>query len=300
MAEYYNDPHFESKIGNCFTIIRANVHREIEPGIWQDQFGVKWDRRKDPDIGVVMGALVTPENFNSYNCPDPDDPLIFAHYKKEIEESDPDTWKVVKMSYNLFERAWSLCGFEQFLIFMMTESDFVNELLDKIVEYNLKVIDNISKYNVDCIFFGDDWGQQSGLIMGPDLWHDFIEPRIKRMYARVKYHGLHVMHHSCGDVAEIIPHLIEAGLDILNPFQPEVMDIYNIKKKYGDGLSFYGGISTQDTLPFQSVKKMKEETKQLLERAGEKGGLIVSAAHAIPPDAKPENVAAMIELLQNQ
>jgi uroporphyrinogen decarboxylase len=300
MADYYQDPFFESKIGNCFTIIRANVHREIEPKIWVDQFGVKWDRRLDPDIGVVLDYQVMPENIGSFSFPDPNDFNIYRHYAKAIETSDPNTLIIVKMSYNLFERAWSLCGFENFMKLMISDPHFVNLLLDKIVAYNLKVIDNISKYHVDGILFGDDWGQQTGLLISPKTWKNYIEPRIQKMYSKVRKYGLIVMHHSCGKIDAILPNLIEAGLDVLNPFQPEVMDIYDIKKKFGNQLSFYGGISTQESLPFHNVKRVKEQTKRLINEVGENGGLIVSAAHAIMADAKPENVAAMIETLQNQ
>lgn len=300
MADYYQDPFFETKIGNCFTIIRANVHREIEPHIWMDQFGVKWDRRLDPDIGVVVDYQVTPDNIDRFCFPDPNDADIYRHYAKAIEGSVPNTLIIVKMSYNLFERAWSLCGFENFMKLMITDPPFVHQLLDKIISYNLKVIDNISKYHVDGILFGDDWGQQTGLLISPKSWHEFIAPRVYEMYTRVRKYGLIVMHHSCGNIETLIPNLIEAGLDVLNPFQPEVMDIYDIKHKYGGQLSFYGGISTQESLPFHNVNQVKEQTKRLINEVGENGGLIVSAAHAIMADAKPENVAAMIETLQNQ
>jgi uroporphyrinogen decarboxylase len=101
-------------------------------------------------------------------------------------------------------------------------------------------------------------------------------------------------------VEEIFPDLIECGVDVFNPFQPEVMDVFEIKKKFGDRLSFFGGISTQRTLPFGTVKQTKDEVRRLIESIGKNGGYIASPAHAIPADAKAENIAAMIEVLQNQ
>jgi uroporphyrinogen decarboxylase len=94
--------------------------------------------------------------------------------------------------------------------------------------------------------------------------------------------------------------LIECGLDIFNPFQPEVMDVFEMKQRYGDRLSFYGGISTQRTLPCATIAQVKDEVKQLLDVVGKNGGYIAAPAHEIPGDAKPENVAAMIQVLQNQ
>ena len=94
--------------------------------------------------------------------------------------------------------------------------------------------------------------------------------------------------------------LIESGLDIFNPFQPEEMDVYEMKKRYGDEMSFFGGISIQKTLPFGTVDQVKDEVKRLIDEVGADGGYIASPSHDIPADAKPENIAAMIEVLQNQ
>ena len=116
----------------------------------------------------------------------------------------------------------------------------------------------------------------------------------------IKSKGKFVLIHSCGKIEEILPDLIECGLDIFNPFQPEVMDIYRIKKKYGRQLTFYGGISIQKTLPYGTVSEVKDQVRHLLDTIGEDGGYIASPSHDIPADAKPENIAAMIEVLQNQ
>jgi len=136
--------------------------------------------------------------------------------------------------------------------------------------------------------------------MGPQLWREFIQPRIRQMYQRVKAKGKLVSIHSCGKVDAVFPDLIAAGLDIFNPFQPEVMDVFAMKRQYGDRLSFFGGISTQKTLPFGTVRQVKDEVRRLLDEVGKNGGYIAAPAHAIPADAKPENIAAMIDVLNNQ
>ena len=120
------------------------------------------------------------------------------------------------------------------------------------------------------------------------------------MYGLAKSKGKFVSIHSCGKVDQLFPDLIECGVDVFNPFQPEVMDVFDMKKKYGSRLSFYGGISTQKTLPYGTVTQIRDEVKRLLDVVGKDGGYIASPAHSIPPDAKPENIAAMIETLQNQ
>ncbi|HQL65033.1 MAG TPA: uroporphyrinogen decarboxylase family protein, partial [bacterium] len=106
--------------------------------------------------------------------------------------------------------------------------------------------------------------------------------------------------HSCGKVDELFPFLIDAGLDVFNPFQPEVMDVFEIKKKFGNKLSFYGGISTQKLLPYGTVDETKDQVRRLLDEIGKNGGYIAAPAHSIPYGARTENIAAMIEVLQNQ
>ena len=302
MVEFCKDPDFASKLGNCLTNLGSESKdswKEKSPNIWEDQFGVQWDRSVDKDIGVVCNCLVTPKNITKYKLPDPEDPSRYEKYN-EILKTDKDEFFVASIGFSLYERAWTLAGMENLLMAMITNKDFVHLLLDKILDFNLKIIENACSFNIDAMRFGDDWGQQTGLIMGPQLWDEFIKPRIKKMYALVKSKGKFVFIHSCGKVDQLFPDLIECGVDVFNPFQPEVMDVFDMKKKYGSRLSFYGGISTQKTLPYGTVTQIRDEVKRLLDVVGKDGGYIASPAHSIPPDAKPENIAAMIETLQNQ
>lgn len=302
MIDYYGDPDFEKKLGNAFTILSSEPGdgwKEVKPDVWEDQFGVRWDRRIDKDIGVVCNILVTGENYKDFPFPDPDDLSRFSIYRSIIEKNR-DNFFVVDLSWTLFERSWTLTGMENFLVALVNDKVFAHSLLDRITDWNLRMIDNICSFDIDAVWFGDDWGHQRGLIMGAKLWREFFKPRIKRLFERVKSHGKFVFIHSCGKVNELFPDLIECGLDVFNPFQPEVMDVFRIKKDYGKQLSFWGGISTQRTLPYSTVPQVKDEVKKLIDLIGRDGGYIAAPAHDVPPDAKPENVAAMIEVLQNQ
>ncbi len=161
-------------------------------------------------------------------------------------------------------------------------------------------MENACTAKVDIFRFGDDGGHQRGVLMGPDLWRRYIRPRFTAMCRAVKQKGKLTMLHCCGKVDELFGDLIECGLDVFNPFQPEVMDVFDIKRTYGTMLSFYGGISIQRTLPFGTVDQVRDEVRRLIDVVGEQGGYIASPSHDIPGDAKPENVAAMIEVLQTQ
>jgi uroporphyrinogen decarboxylase len=302
MVEYLGDPAFLERIGNHFTLLRAEpvgARVEVRPDIWRDQFGVHWDRSVDKDIGVVTEHLVSPDNLHDFAFPDPNDPTRFAAYAN-LRRDYPDTFIVTSLSFSLFERAWTLVGMETLLMAMMDNPGFVHQLLDRLLEFNLRMIERACAYDIDAILLGDDWGQQHGLIMGPALWRTFIKPRICPMYQAVKARGKFVFIHSCGKVQQLFPELIECGLDVFNPLQPEVMDVAAIKREFGTRLSFYGGISTQRTLPFGTAQETRDEVRRLLDVLGRDGGYVASPAHAIPPDARPENVAAMLDVLQHQ
>jgi uroporphyrinogen decarboxylase len=302
MARWYGDARFEEKLGNCLVTLSTEPRggwRQVRPGIWEDQFGVQWDRSIDADIGNVSNLVLTRENLLSYRFPDPEDPSRFADHERRIAQAG-DAYVVTDLGFSLFERAWTLAGMETVLMAMADDASFAHGLLDRILEFNLRIIEKACGLPIDAMMFGDDWGHQRGVIMGPALWREFIKPRVRRMYALVKAKGKKVFIHSCGKVDELFPDLIECGLDMFNPFQPEVMDVFEMKRRYGDRLSFYGGISTQKTLPYGTPAQVRDEVRRLIEKVGKSGGFIAAPAHDVPKDAAPECIAAMIEALRDQ
>lgn len=303
MAHYYGDPEFEKKLGNYLFFVeweRDGLFKQIEPFVWEDHFGVRWYKKFDIDIGTVCNCVISPDNIENYKFPDID--YVFDQQKviESIKQNTENCFCMASLGFSLFERAWTMAGMENLLIAMVSDKKYAHKLFDKILQYNMQILEKLCNFPLDGIIIGDDWGQQTGLIMGPHLWHQFIEPRIKQMYGFVKSKKKYVFIHSCGKVDELFPFLIEAGLDVFNPFQPEVMDIFEIKRKYGSKLSFYGGISTQRLLPFGTVQQTKDEVRRLIEEIGKNGGYIAAPSHSIPYGAKVENIAAMIEVLKNQ
>jgi hypothetical protein len=165
---------------------------------------------------------------------------------------------------------------------------------------NLKILDIVLEYDVDAVYFGDDWGQQHGLITGPKLWREFFRPRLAKMYDAAKKNGKFLIQHSCGDIEELFPDLIDLGLDCYQTFQPEIYDVAAVKKKYGANLSFWGGISTQQLLPCATPDEVRAETRRLMKILAVNGGYIAGPTHAVPGDVPPENILAMADVLQNQ
>ena len=300
MAVYYQDEKFIEKIGNHFSFYVLNLpYQQVEENHWRDEFGVVWNRGVDKDVGVVEKFVVNKSNADEYRFPDPYDKRRFADLEDFIL-GNKDKFIICELGFSLFERACILRGMENLLVDMKANPGFVDGLLDRILEYNLVIIEQACSYNIDCFHFADDWAQQQGLIMGPELWRKFIKPRVARMCGEVTERGKVVSVHCCGDVREIFPDLIEIGVKIFNPLQPEVMDVFEVKDKFGDKLTFHGGIGVQQTLPFGTIDEVIDDVKKKMERLGKGGGYVVSPAHAIPPDVPAENMAALIDSLLNQ
>jgi uroporphyrinogen decarboxylase len=288
--------------GNHIAYVRnraVNSFVEVRPGVFRDEWGVEWDRRIDKDIGVPVNCVLEDMRVERLKPPDPYAPSRFAHFEPTIR-AHSRRFLLVRFSYSLFERAWSLRGMTNIMMDFIRNPAFVHELLRVITDYNLTLLGNLERYPVDGIFFGDDYGGQQGLLMSPVMWRSFIKPYLKEMFDGARLRGYDVFIHSCGNVSLILDDLVEIGLNVFNPFQPEVADVEELIKKYAGRLAFYGGLSIQKTLPFGSRAEVRAEVLHRLELAREFGGYIISPSHEMPPDIPIENVLAMTEVLKNQ
>jgi uroporphyrinogen decarboxylase len=265
---------------------------------FEDVFGVIWDRSVDHDIGIPANVVLPEPTLRDYRFPNPLDPRFFAGLPDRIERYG-DRFRVFQIGFSLWERAWTLRGWPNLMFDLHDHPGFVTELLDAIADYNIVQVEEALKYDIDAVYFGDDWGMQRGLQMGPVLWRKFIYPVLKRMYAVVHDAGRYVMIHSCGDVDGLFDDLIAIGVDCFNPFQPEVMDVESLISRYRGRLAFHGGLSTQRTLPYGSVEDVRAEVERLLE-LGREGGYIFAPAHDVEGDVPVENILAFLEAIQQQ
>jgi len=300
---YYGEAEIEEFIGNHLANIMYDLFDAtqvvVQPGFVRDHFGVVWDRTVDTDIGNVRGLLLPEPTLDGYDFPTVDAEFYRTVYRRFMAH-DAKVFRLGAIGFSLFERAWTLRGMDHLLSDMLEAPAFVDELLDRILAYNLAVIRVALEFDIDGMHFGDDWGQQHGTIMGPALWRRFIKPRLAAMYGEVKRAGKFVSQHSCGDVQELFPDLIEIGLDIFNTFQPEVMDVADMKRRYGQHLTFWGGISTQCVLPFATPTVVTANVRRMLQTIGAGGGFICAPTHDVSKDVPVENIVALIETLRRQ
>jgi uroporphyrinogen decarboxylase len=265
---------------------------DVGPNRVRDAFGVIWDRSIDKDIGNVVGQVLPAPSLKGYSFPDPLDSRFFADIPERIARYG-DRFRVFQIGFSLYERAWTMRGMAQLMVDFYDHPRFVRELLNAIADYNIAQAAEALRYDIDAIYFGDDWGMQRGLQMGPALWHEFIYPVLRRMYRFVRGAGRYVMIHSCGDVDELFDDLIEIGLNCFNPFQPEVMDVGALLPAYRGRLAFQGGLSTQRTLPYGTPQDVVDETRDLL-ALGRDGGYIFGPAHDVEGDVPLENMLAFL------
>ena len=197
----------------------------------------------------------------------------------------------------VWERAWYLRGMENLMADMMMEDPFAEVLLDRITELSVRRAESYARSGIDALLLGDDVGMQNSLMMSETMYCEWLKPRLARVIRAAKAinPNILILYHSCGFVTPLIPHFIEAGIDVLDPVQPECMDFREIHEKFGDVLSFHGTVGTQTTMPFGTPDDVRREVFRNLEIAGNKGGLFVCPTHLLEPEVTVENVVAYIQ-----
>jgi len=211
-----------------------------------------------------------------------------------------DSFRLAWLGWGLFERSWTIRGFENALTDVVAEPDFYEELLDRLTELYSAFVAETVKLPVDAIMFGDDWGDQRGVIIGPARWRKLLKPRWARLYEQVHAAGKIIISHCCGNVTDIMPDIIEIGLDVLESCQPEAMDVYELKRSYGPAITFWGGLGSQRIIPFAAPQEIRREVRRLCSEMGRGGGYILAPAKALQIETPTQNAVAVLEALTNQ
>ncbi len=263
-------------------------------GSKKDLFGCSW--MMGTTHHLVAWPLTEPA-IGNYKLPDLKS--YFAQYlqprwPKELADSN-DKYRIAGHSFGLFERAWSLRGFENFLMDLIAEEKFAEELLETITVWMLQSVDLLAEAPVDAVYLTDDHAGQRGMLMGADRWRRLFKPRWKRIYERIHHYGLHTIMHMCGDNSEVVPDLIEIGLDMMESCQPECMDIYKLKREYGRDIRFWGGLGAQSAMPFGTPDEVRAEVRRLKQEMGAGGGYILAMAKAPGEETPIANIAAFFE-----
>jgi uroporphyrinogen decarboxylase len=279
-----------------------------EPGFFYDEWGVKW--MEYLSNGVVYREVV--ENplehamiadLESYPWwPDPTDPVRYQGLREKAEwmYSNTDFALIGCPAFNsVWERAYILCGFTRMLSALIEDVEFVHAVFRKITNIicaSLEIFLNRAGPYIDVVKIGDDLGGQDNCLMSPITYRKTIMPYHQEIFRLIKQRSrAKVFLHTCGAITKLLPDLIDAGVEILNPVQVSArgMDTQFLKAEYGDRLVFWGAVDTQHVLPHGSVEDVQEEVKRRILHLGPGGGYVVAPVHNVQGDVPARNVIAM-------
>jgi uroporphyrinogen decarboxylase len=262
--------------------------RKIGENLYQDQFGIKW-RSKSQKYGryceFAEHPLADIKKYDNYKWPDP---LIAENegiemYKKLIDESGDEYAIIGSVACSMLEASWYLRGLENLLMDFYLNKDFVEELFDKTMAYTLKLSKKLVEMGVDIIWWGDDIAVEKGPLIDPKLYRELIKPRYAIMIQEVKKinKDIKIAFHTDGNIEWALDDLIEIGIEILNPLQPDVNDFPKIKKKYGDKLTFWGNVDTRHVMTNGSFVDVANEIKRIISILSPGGGHILCSNHTV-------------------
>ena len=266
-----------------------------EQAIFTDVFGSRWrnDRRT---LHLEEGVLTEP-TLDGFRFPEARE-FFRDNWREEVTAQaarHPDKLVIVGVGFGMFVKTWILRGFENAMTDAIAEPAFYEELLERICQLHLDILDRLLTLPVDGVIFDGDWGDQRGIMIGPERFRRFIKPRKARLYDRVHAAGKLAFNHSCGNIQDIIGDLIDIGLDVLQSVQPEAMDPYQLKKRFGENLTFWGGLGSQHTVPFGTPQEIRAEVRHLCAEMAAGGGYILGPAKSLQPETPTENAAAVVE-----
>ncbi len=263
--------------------------------------GRVWDaERHYAEYFYPLRHATTVEEIHAYPWPDLDQPYRYEHVGDWPAACQREGWPViVGLAETVFEIAWQLRSMDELFEDFAFRPELAEALLDHITDMRVYAARRFAESGVDVVEVGDDVAMQTGLMMSRKTWRQWFGPRLKRVIdaAKAAKPDVVIKYHSDGNVTDLIPDLMEAGVEALNPVQPECMDHGWVKKTYGDRLAFWGGLGVQSVLPFGTPDQVRVHVREVIQTLGAGGGLIVGPSHVLETDTPMENVAAMVEAI---
>jgi len=245
----------------------------------RDDWGCGWAKTEQKNMGqVVHHPLRDWSAMARYRPPDPRDPFYFERLEEEMAQAG-ERYVVVTSHFNLIERVHMLHGFAETMADLYLATEKVERLTDMVLEWKLELFDELHRRfgdRVHGLFLTDDWGTQQGPFIKPEMFRELYLPRYRRLAEAIHGHGWHFILHSCGRINDLVPLLIEAGVDVLNMQQPRCYGIEELGRRFAGRVAFLTTVDIQSTLPEGDPEKVREEARLLVRCWGTpRGGFIV-------------------------
>lgn len=303
-AEYYKFPARGTKVESLSDFARYHKYFKDLTDVTVGDWGIGRKKGSVEHFTRMlhpMESFETIEEFEQYPYPDPVKDYDWSSYPAKVADiKQSDLIAVAQMEVTIFETAWYMRGMEQFMVDMAINPELANYHLDRITQNRCEFAKRYAKAGCDVLRLGDDVSTQLDMMMAPDTWREFIKPRLAKVIKAAKEQNPEIMifYHGDGNLQKIIPDLIEIGVEILNPVQPECMDPVEIKQRYGDKLSFWGTLGTQTVMPFGSPEDVKQVCMRMIKEVGKGGGLLLAPTHMLEPEVPWENIEAFLSTVR--
>ncbi|MCL6431433.1 MAG: uroporphyrinogen decarboxylase family protein [Anaerolineae bacterium] len=276
---------------------------EMPEGTVIDEWGVGWVPAHLYHLSHMVHPLrkaTSVQEIEDYPFPDLQAPYRHADLEQRVAAIHARGLAAVSGWTTIFEQAWYLRGLDALLVDMYERPELAERLLDRVTQVCCFVARRYAEAGVDLLRTGDDIGTQRGMLISPALWRRWLKPRLARLIeaARSVRPEIRVLYDSDGSFEPVIPDLIELGVDVLAPVQPECVDPEWLKREYGAHLSFWGSVGVQSTLPFGRPEDVRAEVRNRILTIGAGGGLVIAPSHVIPPETPWENVLAFFEAVE--
>ena len=274
---------------------------------YRDEWGVERVRPEGSfyydQVRFPLAGEITIRDIANYAKPDPHDPVRLQGVRERLAfiRRETDCAAVLNLPSAFVHRSQYLRGFEDWFADFAGDRKLLGALFDSILDVNLAICEVILREvgsEVDILLASDDLGMQNGLMIAPQAYREMIKPRHKKYFQLL--HDLSpakLLFHSCGSLIDIMDDLVEIGVDVLHPVQVAArgMDPAVLKARWGDRLSFWGGVDTQGVLPHGTVEEVRAETRQRIDQFGQGGGYVLGAVHNLQPDVPVANILAMYD-----
>ncbi|MDP6843541.1 MAG: uroporphyrinogen decarboxylase family protein [Rhodospirillales bacterium] len=286
----------------------------LDENTYVDIFGVRWERTVGSEAnhflhqdGPFYDGKLSIDAIDAFEWPEGNNPGLsrgVAERVAEIKAMDEEYAIMLYLPGGIIHRGYAMRSFEKYLKDLYKNKEALQRLMTRLCDYWVdtakQMIEAAGPENIDNVFFGEDLSTQEGCMFDPEgIYATYIKPHHRRMVETVKSYrrDMKVVFHCCGSAYSFIPHLIDIGVDGLNPVQVTAknMEPERLKEEFGDKICFWGGINSQSVLPFGTPEEVRKETRRIISILGEGGGYVLNSVHNIQPEVPPENVVAMFE-----
>ena len=244
-----------------------------------------------------MRGFTSVEEIERYPFPDYDAPYRHDDLEERVRAVHDRGLAAVSHFTMIFEFAWYMRGMENLMLDFLDHPALADALLDRVADSQCFIARRSAEAGVDLVRTGDDIGTQRGMMISPEMWRRYLKPRLARLIGAAKSANpdVKVLYDSDGNFDPVIPELIDVGVDVLCPMQPECNDLARLKQEYGRHLAFWGSIGVQSNLPFGTPADVRDEVRERMDTIGRGGGLVIAPSHVVPPEAPWENVLAFFD-----